>query len=63
MVAVVLLAKDIPTITQQANTPNNTNLTNSPNYNNNPTIKQSRPTVCAMLNIMPPTNKFTTPPF
>jgi hypothetical protein len=63
MVAIVLLAKDIPTITQQSNTPNNTDPTNSPNNNNNPTIKQSRPIVCAMLNIMPPTNKFMTPPF
>jgi hypothetical protein len=43
MVAIVLLAKDIPTIiTQQANTANS----------------QSQTIGCARLNIMPPTNNF-----
>jgi hypothetical protein len=42
MIAIVLLAKDIATIiTQQSNTPNNTN----------PTIKQSLTTGCASLQL------------
>jgi hypothetical protein len=53
VVVIVLLAKDIPTITQQSNTP----------YNTKPTIKHSPLIVCAMLNIMPPTSKVMTPPF
>jgi hypothetical protein len=47
MVAIVLLAKDIPIITQQTL----------------PTIKQSQTTGCARMNIMPPTNNFEPQPF
>jgi hypothetical protein len=54
MIAIVLLAKDIPTITtQQSNTLNDTN----------PTIKQSQTTGYARLNIMPPTKNFAPQPF
>jgi hypothetical protein len=54
MVAIVLLAKGNSTIiTQQSNTPNNTN----------PTIKQSQTIGCARLNVMPPTNNIAPEPF